>query len=325
MVSKHIKRVKATLAILKGGGSVFTPLLAALPEPVRQRIRLPLSLPVKRLGVKMKIPLGGSGVNLNDTLSHLKWAGSWKSDLLARLVQGNRPIIVDIGANMGQTLLEVFATHPDARYVGFEPILPCVGYLASVIEANKWETAAILASALAAEEGVIALYRQAGLITDSGATVHEDLRPGRTFDSNWVPCLRFDTVKDRLKLNHIDLIKIDVEGGELDVIKGMGDTLKSIRPIVLCEVLFTDSAADILVSARRNEELMRRLSMSDYTVWQLIKSENLKEVQSIAPVAEFPRDYHTFANSELCDYLFLPRERDQQLVSSVLKSVQSKS
>jgi FkbM family methyltransferase len=321
MVLRNIKaRVKAMLAILKGGGSVFTPLVAGLPEPVRQRIRLPLSLSVKRLGVKMKIPLGGSGVNLNDTLGHLKWAGSWKANLLAKLIQGSRPIFVDIGANIGQTLLEIFATHPGARYVGFEPILPCVDYLASVIEANKWETAAILGSALAAEEGLMALYRHAGLITDSGATVHEDLRPGRTLVIDWVPCLRFDTVKDSLKLNHIDLIKIDVEGGELDVIKGMEDTLKSIRPIVLCEVLFTDSEADILVSTRRNEELMRRLRMSDYTVWQLIKSKNLKEVQSIRPVAEFPRDYHTFDNAELCDYLFLPRERDQQLVESLLKT-----
>jgi hypothetical protein len=121
-------------------------------------------------------------------------------------------------------------------------------------------------------------------------------------------------VKDKLNLNHIDLIKIDVGGGELDVIKGMEDTLNSTRPIVLCAVLFTDSAADILASTRRNEELMRRLTMSGYTVWQSIKSENLKDVQSIRPVAEFPRDYWTPANAELCDYLFLPKERDQQLV-----------
>src|SRR5436853_311152 len=170
-------------------GSLFTPLLAALPAWVRQRISLSLSLPVKRLGVEMKIPLGGSGVNLNDTLSHFKWAGSWKARVFERLVQGSRPIFVDIGANIGQTLLEIFATHPDARYVGFEPILQCVAYLAAVIQANKWETATILASALAADEGIIALYRHSGSITDSCATVHEDLRPGRKFHSDWVPCL----------------------------------------------------------------------------------------------------------------------------------------
>ena len=202
------------------------------------------------------------------------------------------------------------------QYVGFEPILPCAAYLASVIQANKWESAMILASALAADEGVIALYRHAGSVTDSCATVHEDLRPKRTFDIDWVPCLRFDTVRDKLNLNNIDLIKIDVEGGELEVVKGMEDTLNSIRPIVLCEVLFTDSAADILVATRRNEELMRRLTMSGYTVWQLIKSENLKEIESIRPIAEFPRDYWTPANAELCDYLFVPKEKDPQLVWS---------
>ena len=288
--------------------------LATLAKPVCRRISLPFSVPVKRLGLSMKIPLGGSGVNLNDTLSHFKWAGSWKANVFERLVQGNRPVFVDIGANIGQTLLEIFATHPDARYVGFEPILACAAYLTKVIEANEWESATILASALGADEGVIALYRHSGSITDSCATVLEDLRPGRKLDNNWIPILRFDTVREKLKLNHIDLVKIDVEGAELNVITGMEDTLNSIRPIVLCEVLFSASAATILTSTRRNEELMRRLTMSGYKVWQLIKSENLKDVQSIRPIAEFPRDYWTPANAELCDYLFLPKERDQQLV-----------
>ena len=104
----------------------FTKLLATLAKPVCRRISLPLCLPVKRLGLNMKIPLGGSGVNLNDTLGHFKWAGSWKAIVFERLVQGSRPIFVDVGANIGQTLLEIFATHPDAGYVGFEPIPPCV-------------------------------------------------------------------------------------------------------------------------------------------------------------------------------------------------------
>ena len=292
----------------------FTTLLATLAKPVCRRISLPLCLPVKRLGQNMKIPLGGWGVSLNDTLSHFRWTGSWKAIVFERLVQGSRPIFVDVGANIGQTLLEIFATHPDARYVGFEPIPPCVSYLASMIQANKWETATILASALAAEEGVISLYRHSGSITDSCATVYEDLRPGRKFDSNWVPSLRFDTVREKLNLNHIDLVKIDVEGAELEVIKGMEHTLNSIRPIILCEVLFSASAATIVTSTRRNEELMRRLMMSRYTVWQLLKSADLKGLQSIRPVAEFPRGCWTPANAELCDYLFLPKERDQQLV-----------
>jgi FkbM family methyltransferase len=306
-----------SLSWLKGGlrmsGSLFTPLLAALPAWVRQRISLPLSLPVKRCGINMKIPLGGPGVNLNDTLSHFKWAGSWKANVFEKLVQGSRPVFVDIGANIGQTLLEIFATHPDARYIGFEPILACAAYLTRVIQANEWETATILASALAADEGVTALYRHSGSITDPCATIFEDLRPGRKFDNNWIPILRFDAVREKLKLNHIDLVKIDVEGAELDVITGMEDTLNSIRPIVLCEVLFSASAATILTSTRRNEELMRRLIMARYTVWQLLKSEDLKEVQSIRPVAEFPRGYWTPSNGELCDYIFLPKERDQQL------------
>ena len=291
-------------------GSAFTPLLAALPGWVRRRICFSLSLSMKRRGVNMKIPLGGSGVNLNDTLSHFKWNGSWKADLFQKLVEGSQPVFVDIGANIGQTLLEIFATHPNATYVGFEPILACAAYVATVIQSNKWKKATILAAALAADQGIIALYRHAGYITDTCATVFEDLRPGRDFDKSWMPCLRFDSVRDKLKLDHIDLVKIDVEGAELGVITGMEDTLNSIRPIVLCEVLLTDSVADISTSTRRNEELMRRLTLSGYTVWQLIKSEDLREVKSIRPVVKFPAAYWTAADAERCDYLFLPKEKE---------------
>jgi hypothetical protein len=144
--------------------------------------------------------------------------------------------------------------------------------------------------------------------------VQRDLRPGRKYDSSYVPCLRFDTVRDALKLDHIDLVKIDVEGGELEVVTGMEHTLESIRPIILCEVLSTDSAADIRISTSRNEELIRRLTRSGYSVWQLVKSDDLKDVQSIRHISEFPREYWSPANAELCDYLFLPRERYPQAV-----------
>jgi len=298
------------LALTERGNNLFTPFLGALPRS----IRLPFSVPVKRLGVDMKVPLGGSGVNLNDTIEHLKWAGSWKSRVFERFVKRSQPTFVDIGANTGQTLLEIFATHPDARYIGFEPSLPCAAYLASVIEANRWAGSLILASALASEEGLVALYHGPGSITDSGATVQRDLRPGRKYDSSYVPCLRFDTVRDALKLDHIDLVKIDVEGGELEVVTGMEHTLESIRPIILCEVLSTDSAADIRISTSRNEELIRRLTRSGYSVWQLVKSDDLKDVQSIRHISEFPREYWSPANAELCDYLFLPRERYPQAV-----------
>ena len=121
-------------------------------------------------------------------------------------------------------------------------------------------------------------------------------------------------MREKLKLNQIDLIKIDVEGGELDIITGMQATLNSIRPTILCEVLFIDPDADLLATTQRNEELMGRLTMSGYSVWQLIKSENLKEIRFVKPIVEFPRDYRPPANAELCDYLFIPEERGQNFV-----------
>ena len=39
------------------------------------------------------------------------------------------------------------------------------------------------------------------------------------------------------KIKQIDLIKIDVEGAEMELFKGAQSILTSVRPLIICEVL----------------------------------------------------------------------------------------
>ncbi|MEQ1783131.1 MAG: FkbM family methyltransferase [Hyphomonadaceae bacterium] len=50
-----------------------------------------------------------------------------------------------------------------------------------------------------------------------------------------VPCDTLDNVLSRIKINALSMIKIDVEGGEHDVLRGGVETLKRYRPTVICE------------------------------------------------------------------------------------------
>lgn len=45
-----------------------------------------------------------------------------------------------------------------------------------------------------------------------------------------------DSVLKELGVNGIDCVKVDVEGAELEVLKGMRRTLRRFRPIVVAEV-----------------------------------------------------------------------------------------
>jgi hypothetical protein len=49
--------------------------------------------------------------------------------------------------------------------------------------------------------------------------------------------MRFDTYCARVPIGKVDLIKVDVEGAELRVLKGMGELLQIWKPHIVCEVL----------------------------------------------------------------------------------------
>jgi len=58
-----------------------------------------------------------------------------------------------------------------------------------------------------------------------------------------------DSLPRELSLSSVDLVKIDVEGAEPGVIKGMEDFLASSRPIMLVKVLndnVAEEAAEII-------------------------------------------------------------------------------
>jgi FkbM family methyltransferase len=59
-----------------------------------------------------------------------------------------------------------------------------------------------------------------------------------------VPLIRFDDYVEQHGLNKISFVKIDAEGFEFPIIKGMEKTLRQFRPFVFCEI--TPSAYPLL-------------------------------------------------------------------------------
>ncbi len=235
------------------------------------------------------------------------WTRSWKTDLIQRLANTDG-IFVDIGANIGQTLLDLRITHPAVRYVGFEPNVTCSSYLKELIRANKFENCPIIPLGLSEENRVLPLCRRKDLSTDSAGTILSDVRPGWAYDVDVVLCFRFDDLYRSLGMKDIGFVKIDVEGAELEVLTGMRMSIQEYRPPILCEVLFTDVKADLSAHKIRNERLMQLLADLKYEVLQLIKSVDNEHVVDAKRVQEFPSAYWTLENKDLCDYLFIPEE-----------------
>src|SRR5690348_7536911 len=78
-------------------------------------------------GRTFKIPLyGTTGVEF-----HFEDKEPWMTAILRALVDltGGTGLFIDVGANIGQTLLKVKCLENDWEYMGFEPNPNCVQYL----------------------------------------------------------------------------------------------------------------------------------------------------------------------------------------------------
>lgn len=232
----------------------------------------------------------------------------WRPALFRRLASLVPGTFVDIGANLGQTLLDAREAMPNEAYVGFEPNPVCVDYLSELIDANGMANCTIIPVGVSDHDGIVTLYRDPENHGDQCATIRPDLRPGRPVRSSFVPVQRFDALRESLGLGQVGLIKIDVEGAELEVLRGMEATLSACRPVVLCEVLTADSRADLAAAAVRNAELAELLRDLGYRVLQLLKLPDESAIVGVRSLEAFPAEVWKQENKHLCDYLFCPDE-----------------
>jgi FkbM family methyltransferase len=240
------------------------------------------------------------------SLGSLFWTPSWKTDLLARIFSCREGAVLDIGANVGQTLFDFLVAAPDRAYWGFEPNVRCVTYLNRIIEMNGLINAKVIPAALGLAPALVELHRLAGSDTDSAAFINRFTRPNWNLKSDYIACLRFDDISPVLKLDRIAICKIDVEGFELEVLSGMREMLRERRPPVLCEVLDADENADFGIHVKRIEQLESLLRDVDYRIFRVVKSDAV-HFDRIEIIEEFSRKRWTKQREDDCDYVFMHR------------------
>lgn len=199
------------------------------------------------LVVRLSVPwLAGTTVDVtlgNDNSLCLYVCGSFEPNEFNFLDRMLKPgmVLVDVGANDGYyTLFAARRVGPAGRVVSVEPSSRERGHLERNLARNDLGNVAVVPSALGAAAGVADLRLAHGVHTGHntlGSFAHDDVVPASV---ERVPLETLDTVVARLGLPRIDVIKIDVEGGETNVIAGARGVLTSMRPLLMMEV--SDSA-----------------------------------------------------------------------------------
>ncbi len=188
----------------------------------------------------MRMFLGGSWGPQNSMLYYDPETYEKEMNPVLRVVldcSGRPPAVIDVGANWGQTLFKVKLFCPRTVVHSFDAFPQMVHFLREMVKVNGWDDVFPHCLLLSSERKTAKIFFKKDSGMDTASTV-EGFQ--RFFDS----AVEADSITldefTRLKnIDHITLIKIDVEGGELEVIEGARETLERMKPDILLELLYS--------------------------------------------------------------------------------------
>jgi len=222
-------------------------------------------------------------------------------------------VFVDVGANTGQMLTVLLFANREIPYIGFEPSLPCCSYIESLIQANKLTNHTIYPYGLS--DSFTSLNLMFNGECDVCASTTPSFRPDNFFSyKKKILLVSGDDVLLKLTNEPIGIVKIDVEGSELEVIKGIIGTINRYRPAILFEVLpykhlegesqifkgiSNDERATIIATRKqRIAALEEKLAELNYIYYRLEDDGKLLPVQSID--SDGPKQTHEMNFLAIC-------------------------
>ena len=139
--------------------------------------------------------------------------------------------VFDIGANVGLTMAVFSLRASTGAVYAFEPSPTAFPCLEATIEANKFQNCQAFNLAMSTASGEMSFSNN-----PTTASASHLSRDGSLGGNNMtVNVSTVDLMASELALSRLDLIKIDVEGFELDVIDGALQTIQKAKPSVFVE------------------------------------------------------------------------------------------
>lgn len=189
--------------------------------------------------------------------------GSYEAPLpmvLAAAVSRTSGLFLDVGANNGVYSLIASGARQGVRIVAFEPFPPVLELLRENIRLNGLEDRiSVVEIALSDEPGMFPIYLpdQAHGLVETSASLQKDFIAGSE-SAMMVQTRRLDDVPLDAA---VSVIKVDIEGFELEFLRGAEATIARDRPFIFAEMLGA--------AAHKFAEITRRLSDLGYLAFRL--------------------------------------------------------
>lgn len=189
-------------------------------------------------------------------------------------------IVLDVGANIGLHSIYFSDLAKRGSVLAFEPSLATFALLLDNV-ANIPNIVPI--NMAVSDTGQIADFHH---MSDNAYSGLVDTKRKEVISIIKVPCMKVDDVVSGLGLDRVDFVKIDVEGLEFEVLKGMVDVILKYKPVIFCEIYQGKH------SNQKPDETVKFLIGKGYRALVVRKGK----------LVDYEKHDDTFFN-----YLFLPR------------------
>lgn len=224
----------------------------------------------------------------------LRVGEQWMVDALQTVLAEVGGTFVDVGVNLGQTLLKVKMLDPAREYVGFEPNPQAFHYASELVERNRFTGCTLVPVGLSNETNVVTLFSKAD--ADPSASIVPGFRePARYRRSQAVAVFGGDQLIAGFSAR-VGVVKIDVEGGEFEVVEGLSRTIERDQPCIFCEVLpvFDPETATGALRLRRQQQLETLLHGLGYSLFQLLPDGRIEPLEHFAVHGDMARSNYVF-------------------------------
>jgi FkbM family methyltransferase len=231
----------------------------ALAPTLSRILKFPLSLIPRDTEVRiLRGPLRGKKWIVG-AASHAYWVGTYEVDILSAFAASITPgvTVYDVGANVGiYSLLASSRTGPSGKVYAFEPLERNLRYLRRHMTLNHVQNCDILETAVCDTEGTRRFARAAQDFSMGHFSSEGDmLVPSTTLDS---------CIYGEKGFRPPSVVKIDVEGAELEVLHGVSRALAEFHPKIFLEIhgtqLHSDCRASLVAKGYSIEDKYGRLT-----------------------------------------------------------------
>ena len=235
-------------------------------------------------------------------LSRVRITEPWMLELLPKLLSGCSGNFVDVGVNLGQTLLKLRAVDQERKYIGFEPNPHCVNYVHKLLKLNELGDVSLFPVGISEKTAQVELMHFSESELDSAASIVEDFRPGEEIHfRQFISVIGPDQLAPIIGSDRVGLLKVDVEGAELEVFKGFREILIRDKPTLLFEILPSYSNENRF-RVERQSEILDLLHSVGYQINRLQISEG-GDFEGMNQVD----DFGIHGDLSQCEYVATPR------------------